>query len=557
MNKDVIYIDVDDDVTAIIGKIKKAKEKIVALVPPKRTGALQSAVNLRLLERMAKNDKKQLVLITHNQALVALAASAKIPVAKNLQSKPELADIPALVVDDGDDIIDGSELPVGDHADTVKVKDGTKKATAAAAGAGVTRGVRSDAIEATDLEIDGTEPLAASPSGSGTSRKAKKGTKIPNFDSFRKKLFFGITGAVALVGLLIWMFVIAPSATVVITARTAPQPVHASVKLGGTAATDFKAGLVSSVVQQDKKDETVEFDATGQKDLGTSATGRVRFSTSDAATAIGGATIPAGTKLTTSSGLVFTTDEAVQINSSNYTNAQVDITAVSGGSKYNGASGSLSGAPSKISAVLVGTTSGGTTHVVKVVSAEDVERARGELLGRSTDEQKAALTKKFTHGELVVDGSFIVERGEAVSSPAVDQEATDGKATLTVPTTYSLHAVPKTELDTYLRASLESKIDTQSQKVYGTGIDEASLSEFKQDGETILATVNANGSVGPKINEESIKNQARGKRYGEVQQDLEAIDGIKSVDVQFSYFWVRTVPNNTDKISIEFKVQDE
>ena len=78
MNKDVIYIDVDDDVTAIIGKIKKAKEKIVALVPPKRTGALQSAVNLRLLERMAKNDKKKLVLITNNQALVALAASAKI-----------------------------------------------------------------------------------------------------------------------------------------------------------------------------------------------------------------------------------------------------------------------------------------------------------------------------------------------------------------------------------------------------------------------------------------------------------------------------------------------
>ena len=93
MNKDVIYIDVDDDVTAIIGKIKKAKEKIVALVPPKRTGALQSAVNLRLLERMAKNDKKKLVLITNNQALVALAASAKIPVAKNLQSKPELAEV--------------------------------------------------------------------------------------------------------------------------------------------------------------------------------------------------------------------------------------------------------------------------------------------------------------------------------------------------------------------------------------------------------------------------------------------------------------------------------
>src|SRR6218665_2514188 len=141
MNKDVIYIDVDDDVTAIIGKIKKAKEKIVALVPPKRAGALQSAVNLRLLERMAKNDKKQLVLITNNQALVALAASAKIPVAKNLQSKPELAEVAAIVVDDGDDIIDGSELPVGDHAKTVKVRDGTAVVAASA--------LRSDDIDAT------------------------------------------------------------------------------------------------------------------------------------------------------------------------------------------------------------------------------------------------------------------------------------------------------------------------------------------------------------------------------------------------------------------------
>jgi len=49
MNKDVIYIDVEDDVTAIIGKIKSSNEKIIALVPPKSAGILQSAVNLRLL----------------------------------------------------------------------------------------------------------------------------------------------------------------------------------------------------------------------------------------------------------------------------------------------------------------------------------------------------------------------------------------------------------------------------------------------------------------------------------------------------------------------------
>lgn len=49
MNKDVLYIDVEDDITTIIGKVKASKSKIIALVPPKRVGVLQSAVNLRLL----------------------------------------------------------------------------------------------------------------------------------------------------------------------------------------------------------------------------------------------------------------------------------------------------------------------------------------------------------------------------------------------------------------------------------------------------------------------------------------------------------------------------
>src|SRR5665647_1488716 len=106
MKKDVIYIDVEDDITAIIGKVKASKEKIVALVPPKRIGVLQSAVNLRLVARSAKQSNKQLVLITSNQALIALSAAAKLPVAKNLQSKPEIAEISALEIDDGEDIID-------------------------------------------------------------------------------------------------------------------------------------------------------------------------------------------------------------------------------------------------------------------------------------------------------------------------------------------------------------------------------------------------------------------------------------------------------------------
>jgi len=51
--KDVVYIDLDDEITSIIDKVENAKEKMVALVLPKRATVMQSIVNMRLLKRAA------------------------------------------------------------------------------------------------------------------------------------------------------------------------------------------------------------------------------------------------------------------------------------------------------------------------------------------------------------------------------------------------------------------------------------------------------------------------------------------------------------------------
>lgn len=556
MQKDVIYIDVDDDVTAIIGKIKKSKEKIVAIVPPKRAGALQSAVNLRLLDRMAKTSKKNLVLVTNNQALMALAANASIPVAKNLQSKPEIAEIPAVIVDDGDDIIDGSELPVGDHAKSVKVKDNTKVDR--------TEG-RSDAIESLDIDGEETAVSAASIGVAGAVSKkvasARSKVKIPNFDVFRKRLFLGIGGGVLLVALLIWMFVFAPAATVIITAKTTPAPVSSTVKLGGTAATDFKTGVIKSVSQQEKKDVSIEFDATGQKDVGNKASGTLRVSKLTQTDQ----SVPSGSRFTASNGKVFITQSDVTIPASEACfpsfcakSVDVSVAAENAGTDYNGISGSATG-PNGTSGTFQGATAGGTTKVAKVVSADDIERAKGTLIGQSTEAEKKALIKKFTNGEKVIDSSFTVDRAEAVSAPAVDQEApASGKAKLTIPTTFTIYAVPKADLETYLNASLKSQLDdNNTQKVYNTGIDKATLSNFRKEGETLTASLTASGQVGPQIDEAAIKDKVKGKIYGEAQSTLEAMSGIQEVDVHFSFFWVRSIPGDTNKIDIEFKLQDE
>ncbi|RWZ78175.1 MAG: hypothetical protein EOT05_00165 [Candidatus Microsaccharimonas sossegonensis] len=555
MNKDVIYIDVDDDVTAIIGKIKKANEKIVAVVPPKRAGTLQSAVNLRLLDRMAKADKKQLVLITNNQALIALASNALIPVAKNLQTKPEIAEVAAIMVDDGDDIIDGAALPVGDHAGNLKIKDATRPTS---------MGGRSNVIDSIDVDQDDvTKPLpvmAATSYVVGKSARASSSKiKIPNFDKFRKRLFLGIGAGILLIALLIWMFVFAPAATIIVTAATTPSPVSATVKLGGTAATDYKTGVIQSVSQSEKKDETLTFDATGTKDVGTPATGTLKvskLSQSDQP-------VPAGSRFTTSSGLVFTTDKDVVVPASvpcfpTYCaqSVNVTVTAQNPGTDYNDVSGTTAG-PNGTTGTFTAPTSGGTSRIAKVVSQADIDQATGQLIGQSTDAEKKLLTAKFMNGEKVIDSSFTVERAPAVSSPTVNSEASSGKATLTITTTYTIYAVATAELDSYLNSSLTAQIkDGNTQKIYDTGIKNVGLSNFTKQGDVMQVAITATGQIGPKIDENQIKQQVKGKIYGEVQSTLQQINGIQNVDVKFSYFWVRRVPNDPNKINIQFQVQN-
>ena len=70
MQKDTIYIDIDDEITSIIDKIENASAKLVALVLPKRATMLQSSVNMKLLKKAADKAHKQLVLITSEASLL-------------------------------------------------------------------------------------------------------------------------------------------------------------------------------------------------------------------------------------------------------------------------------------------------------------------------------------------------------------------------------------------------------------------------------------------------------------------------------------------------------
>jgi hypothetical protein len=70
------YIDVDEEVTSVIDRLKKSSVKENILVIPQRALILQSIVNLKLLRKETEKNKKQVMIITqdaHGQALVEKA----------------------------------------------------------------------------------------------------------------------------------------------------------------------------------------------------------------------------------------------------------------------------------------------------------------------------------------------------------------------------------------------------------------------------------------------------------------------------------------------------
>ena len=539
MNKDVIYIDVEDDITNIVSKIKDSKARIVALVPPKRVGILQSAVNMRLLNRAAENAEKRIVLITSDQALSGLAAAARIPVAKTLQSRPEIAEIPAIDVDDGDDVIDGSEIPVGELADKAIPK---------------ARNKADDAIDAAIAE-DEKPSKPAKPAKSAGKGKPK----VPDFNVFRKKLVL-IGGGIALfIVFIVWAIWFAPHATVVITAKTTTSTVDKSVTLKQDGKVDAANNIVKSLRQEQKKDISVDFTPTGKKKVGEKASGTmhlVRTSVSSLTL-----TIPAGTSFS-SGDYTFVSTEPASLSGTSIgpggviqSVATVKVQATQVGSEYNLSSRSYSSNVSGFSAA--GTAmSGGSSREVTVVSADDVAKAKVKLDAQKDASLQSAVKALFPSSSIVINESYQEARSNPTPSVAVDHEAS-GTVQLKTTVTASMQGIDRSDMKQFLEDTLKKEIGSKkNQKIYNDGSNEVKFAQYSERNNAVQVRLTANAKIGPEIDEHKVKEQVKGRNYGDVQSSLESIEGVQDVDTKFSPFWVRTVPNNDKHISIEFKLDN-
>jgi hypothetical protein len=200
---------------------------------------------------------------------------------------------------------------------------------------------------------------------------------------------------------------------------------------------------------------------------------------------------------------------------------------------------------------------GGTDKIVKIVSQQDVDTAKNKALESNVNEVKAEMRSELEKdGYTAITETFNNSEPVVSSTPALGTEANE--VTVTVVTTYSMTGAKTDDIKKVIDEQAKDIIDTQNQSISDYGLDNAiyKVSEVTTDG-NVKMTLNTTITTGTQLDAEKVKNDAAGKRRGEIQDQLKSIPGVIDVEVAYRPFWVSKTPSNPNKITVVVQNEGE
>lgn len=550
-SKDTVYVDLEDEITAIIDKVEASDEKIVALVLPKRATVLQSTVNMRLLARNAKNVGKSVVLITSDPALLPLAGIAGLHTAKNLHSKPVIPPEPGK---------GKTAVPTGDE-DEEPDPDGEGQPTTLDYHRSIGELAALHALDEPET-IDMEE--GQNDKGDKKAKKTDSGDKklkIPDFDRFRLRLFLIAGAGVLLLVFMVLAIFVLPKATIIVKTSSVPVSTDFSLTTSDSAKTlDEKTMVIPAALKTSDQTVTQQVQASGQQNNGKKASGTVKLTncTPDGHQV----TVPTGTGVS-ANGLTFVTQESATLTTSTptcqsfdgFTSKTVSVVAQGAGEKYNigatpftvaGFSGS-----NKVNAQSSTAMTGGTDDIATIVSQSDVDKVKQQITSESSDKYSKEFQKQLDKdGLYALSPTLKLSDPQVSSTPAVGQPASTAKVTVKV--TYTVLTVKKDDLRKVVTSELEKQIDKNKQKLAPSDVLSGLTIDVANQTSPTVVTLNVSQTADavPIIDTTAVKKQAAGQKTSTIKQSLSGVPGVKEVQVNLSPFWVSKAPKSTSKITV-------
>ncbi len=405
MEKKVIYLEIDDEVSAACKKLQDVKSKEVYIVIPKRSIIFQSIVNLKILKRKAADEDKKISFITNDKNGLYLAKRAGIEIV----DKTDNEGVSKILAkeDDEESIITPIKAAVNAIDEEAPTRLKEKKLS----------------ISELLKKNRGQRIIKISQVKNNEKATQKKKPKFVIVAPNRHALFGLVTASVFI--LLIIIYIALPGATVTLIPAAGVLETSVNITLAdyqkNVAELETHPGhTIASYPIEVTATKTITHFSTGKKfsERGSNATGKITiYNTSDTVWPL-----VAQTRFQTADGIIFRllsdiSVPAATVNGAGKTEATVQADQVDVNGQIVGERGNIGPSKfflpglreesrSKIYAENSTPMSGGITDYVDFVTAEDLEaaenRIKDEIVKSAVEQLQAAVKQK---SELVGDNT--------------------------------------------------------------------------------------------------------------------------------------------------------
>ena len=530
----VAYLDVEDEITTAVTRIRASEEPHLALVLPPGSRIGTSRINFRLLAREARESQRSIAIVTVEPGVRAIAVSAGL----------------------------AAYASVGEYEAAGAVDVGAEPGpptvvTPPASEPG-------PPPELTPLFEPEPAPLTAAP-------RPQPAVDLPLAGGLRREtapapgrrrgfvIALVALLAVALVLAAVGALLVLPSATITVVPRIEDVGPIALTVVADPQATepDPAAGVVPAQTVEFPLRVSRAFDVTGVKVSETKATGTVVFTNLDTG---GRNTIAAGSIVATDSNVRFATLAAVTLPRAKIIGgtrivpgrATVMVEAVAAGESGNVAANAIDNVPSGEDPIVLqvsnpDATTGGTRTETKQVSQDDLNQALAALSTDLDSQLAAALAEPAT----APAGTTLVQDTAAMGDPAPEpapksllgQEVETFELTLSA--TATVLAIDESGLEPLAREALTAELPTGREVLPDTV--QVTIGEPRVEEGRVTIAVSVTARAWQPLDPAALLARVRGLSVAEAYAALESYG---EVTIETSPFYVGTIPTLDDRTTL-------
>jgi hypothetical protein len=567
-NSSTIYINLEDDVQAIVTRLKREKAAEVTLVCPKRCLLFSDEINLKLLKKQADMLEKLVSILTMDEKGQAYARAAGFDLKVLPKSRPAAAMSDIRVPKQAD------ETPATNSS--VPVAEKETPGVLAQAAQGIKTAVKT-------LAAPVMQPFEKTPEA--LPQIVVKRQEVPKFEVRDTVFPESLEGAplirpdkpdrtqsrtitalavLSLIIILLIVFVVLPKAEVVVYARTEALTRDMEVQMasGVTEPNAQRLHLPAKKITE-TLESSGQFQSQGKREAGNQARGTVRIynftgapitlRASTTALKIGNKSYVLAKDVTYYRATTYKNAQTREINPASLGDP-VEVMALEGGDSSNAPSGTrleitnqvFGSRPQLLYAQVEGAVTGGTSRFVSFISEQDLASAQTELAQKLLQEYKDKLASE---GLILLDKAFTTETVSFVPEKPAGTETPSFTALLKVNLTGLVFE--KGELERLVEDRVTQSLS--SEKNFKSKDNNIAYKLISADltSELGAIAVHFEGKAVKEVNLENVKSELVGKSKEEANDILRDKADIDKIEMTLAPAWQKNFPWFAQKIDIK------